>query len=190
VIAEFAQIVGLLSAFTSGRKTDEILSIAEFLQWLTEHNHEEIKCIVEQNQTTVTSIKALLNDDIKEIKNTLEGISKQVAVLSVGSDGLGQLAKEFATEMLSNQAIEILRLMDRNQTEFFLLSRAIGRKEQQLLLVPGVNYTCSESRFLKDDLEVMTALGLLIEDHNSKGEPMYYFTRSASDLVNSMEEAS
>lgn len=43
MIAEFAQIVGLLSAFSSGRQGDEILDIAEFLKWLAEHNHEEIK---------------------------------------------------------------------------------------------------------------------------------------------------
>ena len=46
MIAEFAQIVGLLSAYSSGRQSAEILSITEFLQWLTDHNHAEIRKIV------------------------------------------------------------------------------------------------------------------------------------------------
>ena len=47
MIAEFAQIVGLLSAFSSGRQADEIINITKFLQWLTEHNHAEIRKMIE-----------------------------------------------------------------------------------------------------------------------------------------------
>ena len=43
MIAEFAQIVGLVSAFVSGREASKALDMAEFLQWLSENNHQDIK---------------------------------------------------------------------------------------------------------------------------------------------------
>lgn len=77
--------------------------------------------------------------------------------------------------------------MDENKTEFFLLSQEIGANDQALILAPGPNYSCKESRFLKDDLELLLSLGLLHKDYNSNGNPMYYFTRAASKLVGSMK---
>ncbi|MEJ1367987.1 MAG: hypothetical protein RPU34_12015 [Candidatus Sedimenticola sp. (ex Thyasira tokunagai)] len=187
MIAEFAQLVGLLSAYSSGKQADEILSITEFLQWLTEHNHAEIREIVEQNQSTLISIKALLNSGVDTINQKLDGISEQIAVLATRSNGIEELAASFAKESISDQAIEILALMEESETEFFLLSQSMGSKNQTLILAPGPNYTCKESRFLKDDLELMTGLELLILDYNSQGNPMYYFTRAASKLVASMK---
>jgi len=187
MIAEFAQIVGLLSAYASGKQSSEILDVAKFLQWLTEHNHEEIRNIVEQNQTTAISIKALLNNGVDEINQKLDGISNQIAILASRSEGIEELALAFAKESISSQAIEILILMDKNETEFFLLSREMGVKDQALILAPGPNYTCKESRFLQDDLELLQNLGLLHQDYNSNGNPMYYFTRAASKLVGSMK---
>ena len=46
MIAEYAQIVGLLSAFSSGRKLEETANIVEFLEWLTEHNHVDIRKLI------------------------------------------------------------------------------------------------------------------------------------------------
>lgn len=186
MIAEFATIVGLLSSFSSGRQSDKLLNIAEFLQWLTEHNHSEVRELIEQNQTTSISIKALLNNSVDEITKKLSGISEQIAVLASRSEGIDQLAAAFAKESISEQAIEILTLMEENQTEFFLLSQGFS-SAQRLVLSPGPNYVCKESRFFKDDLKLMLSLGLLVQDHNSKGDPMYCFTRAASKLVASLQ---
>ncbi len=143
MIAEFAQIIGLLSAFSSGRQSDEILSIVEFTEWLAKHNHEEIRKIVEQNQSTSISIKALLNSGVNSINQKLDGISEQIAIIASHSEGVEELAASFAKETLSNQAIEILTLMDESQAEFFLLSRSLEVKDQTLVLAPGPNYTCT-----------------------------------------------
>lgn len=187
MIAEFATIVGLLSSFSSGRQSDKLLDIAEFLQWLTEHNHSEVRELIEQNQATSISIKALLNNGVDDITKKLIGISEQIAVLASRSEGIEQLAAAFAKESISDQAIELLKLMEENQTEFFLLSQEIGGGAQRLVLAPGPNYLCKESRFFKDDLKLMLSLGLLVQDYNSNGNPMYYFTRAASKLVASLK---
>jgi hypothetical protein len=187
MIAEFAQIIGLLSAFLSGRQVNEILDITKFMKWLAEHNHEEIKNAIEQNQVITTCIKGLLNNGVDNISKKLDGISEQIAILASRSEGIEELALAYAKESISPQAIEILTLMNESETVFFLLSQEMGVKDQTLVFAPGPNYTCEESRFLKDDLELLQNLGLLHQDYNSNGNPMYYFTRAASKLVGSMK---
>jgi hypothetical protein len=186
MIAEFAQIVGLLSSFASGRQSDQALNIAEFLEWLTAHNHAELRAKIEQNQTTTISIKALLNSGLSELHGKLDYISSQLVLLSGRTSGIEGLASAYSNDSLSDQALEILKLMHKNQTQFFLLSNAIGERNKRLILAPGPNYECKETHFLKDDLDLMVNLGLLRLGYNKSGEPLYYFTRPAAKLVESL----
>ena len=188
MIAEFAQIVGLLAAFTAGRQSNEIINATEFLQYLTEHGHEELRKSIEQNQNTTISIKALLNYRLDNVNERLNSISDRLAILLSRSEGMEDLAVAYATNALSDQAIEILTLMEESNTEWFLLSKEIGTKDQRLILAPGPNYICKETRFFRDDIALMVSLNLLVQDYNSNGEPMYYFTRAASQLVNSIKK--
>lgn len=186
MVAEFATIVGLLSAFSSGRSGQEQLELSEFLAWLSEHNHEEIKRSIESNQATTISIKALLHKGLVDVHEKLDGISQRLAILSSRSTGVQDLAASFARESISDQAIEILTLMEENHCEFFLVSNELGAKEKRLVLSSGPNYLCKETRFFQDDLELMLGLGLLVQRYNSKGDPVFYYTRAASHLVNSL----
>ena len=187
MIAEFAQIVGLLAAFSAGRQSDELINATEFLKYLTEHGHEDLRKTIEQNQTTTISIKALLNYRLDDVNGKLNDISDRLAILASRSEGIEDLAVAYATTALSGQAIEILTLMEENETEWFLLSKEIGTKNQRLVLSAGPNYICKETRFFRDDLALMLSLNLLVQDYNSKGDPMYYYTRAASQLVNSIK---
>lgn len=186
MIAEFSQVVGLLSAFTTGKKIDEILELAEFLEWLTEHNHTELRQKIEANHATTVSIKAILNKGLNDVHTKLDHISEQLAILATRSEGIEDLALAYARVSLSEQALEILKLMEENETLFFLLSQELGQKQQRLVLSPGPNYLCKETRFFQDDLRLMEELGLLLKEFDSKGNPMYYYTRAASKLVGSL----
>tara|TARA_R110000787_G_scaffold74331_1_gene165239 strand:- start:1519 stop:2082 length:564 start_codon:yes stop_codon:yes gene_type:complete len=186
MIAEFAQIVGLLSSFASGRQSDQALNILEFLEWLTVHNHSELRAKIEQNQTTAISIKALLNEGLNEVHGKLDYISSQLVLLSGRTRGIENLAMAYSSVSLSDQAIEILKLMHESKTQFFLLSNATSERDKRLVLAPGPNYVCKETQFLKDDLDLMVNLGLLRLGYNKSGESMYYFTRPAAKLVESL----
>jgi hypothetical protein len=186
MVAEFATIVGLLSAFSSGRSGHQQLELSEFLAWLSEHNHEDIKSSIESNQATTVSIKALLNKGLVDVHEKLDDISERLAMLSSRTNGVEDLAAAFARESISDQALEILTLMEENHSEYFLLSNELGAKQKRLILSPGPNYLCKETRFFQDDLELMLSLGLLVQRYNPKGEPVFYYTRAASRLIDSL----
>lgn len=186
MVAEFATIVGLLSAFSSGRTGQKQLELSEFLVWLAEHNHDDIKQSIEANQTTTISIKAILNRGLVDVHEKLDTISERLAILASRSEGIEKLATAYAHESISDQSLEILQLMEENVSEYFLLSKELSAKQQRLVLNPGPNYLCKETRFFQDDLQLMLELGLLVVRQNSRGDPIYYYTRAASELVKSI----
>lgn len=186
MIGEFATIIGLLSAFSSGRTGDKQIEMNEFMTWLSEHNHEDIKNLIEVNQTTTVSIKAILKRGLIDVHRKLDDVSDRIAILASRSDGIQGLAASYASAALSEQALEILVLMENEESEYFLLSNELSAKEQRLVLCPGPNYLCRESRFIQDDLLLMIDLGLLVQRYNGRGDTMYYYTRAASKLVKSI----
>lgn len=186
MIAEFATIVGLLSAFSSGRSGQKHVELSEFLVWLTEHNHDDVKKSIEANKATTISIKSILSKGLDDVHEKLDAISERLAILASRSEGVETLAIAYANESISDQALEILKLMEKNGTEYFLLSNELGATQQRLVLAPGPNHLCQEKRFFQDDLRLMVDLGLLMRCQNSRGDPIYYYTRAASALVESI----
>lgn len=63
--------------------------------------------------------------------------------------------------------------------------------ELMLLFIDGKNGTLNitEPRFAVDDLDTLLALGLLGLTHNSKGQRVFKFTRSAASLVEQSRRA-
>jgi hypothetical protein len=61
-ITAFVTIVGLLADYVSERRSGKAASQQDFGAWLAENRHGEILRIIQQNQTTSLSIKALLNE--------------------------------------------------------------------------------------------------------------------------------
>ncbi|WP_286976919.1 hypothetical protein [Pseudomonas sp.] len=186
-VAEFATIVGLLSAFTSGRSATEQAKIADFYAWLSEHNHEMIRESLESKQVTAVSIKALLNRGLDDVTRKLDDISTRIAILVSRSDGIENLALAYPGDSLSDQCLELLSFMDKHGVESFLITPSLDTSQQGILFSSGPEYICKEPFFLKDDLSLMVSLGLLIKEYTSKGSPVYYYTRSASKLIASME---
>lgn len=69
-----ATIVGLLSAFATGRDIKKGNELSEFIAWLTEHNHNQVVKEIQQNQATSVFIKAFLNREIPEIHTKLDAV--------------------------------------------------------------------------------------------------------------------
>ncbi len=179
----FATIVGLLSAFSSGRQSDSISELTEFISWLLEHNHQELAQSIEQNATTAASIKALLNLHNEELHDKLNDLGETMALIASRIPDLTDLAASLVPNVeLSEQALSIITQMQNNQTEYFFVSKAMNRRA---LLIPsnGKQIDYKEEMFLHDDLNTLVELGLLRLDYNSQGSEMYYATRAGAKLA-------
>lgn len=85
-IEQYTAIVGLLSAFTSGRDASKALSLAEFNAWLSEHSHSELITAIEQNAGVAIFIKAYLNRELPQIQTKLDALTSMIEVLVERSD--------------------------------------------------------------------------------------------------------
>lgn len=184
-VSAFATIVGLLATFKNERKIKSDNEYKEFIEWLNEHQHREIIDLLELNTNTTISIKALLNQDREMLLGKLESIDQMLASISSQIDGFGDLAQSLKPGFeLSEQALSILRQIEEAQASAFLVMKVMGGQIMMLLIDGnGSQIEYNEPRFLEDDYETMVSLGLLLQDFNSKGEPVYRITRQASKLV-------
>lgn len=185
--SSFATIIGLLSAFSSGRNSQSTAEITDFLTWLIEHNHRELAKTVELNFSTSTSIKTLLNQQSSELNEKLNTLSETMALVASRVPDLTDFVTSIlpSTE-LSEQAHSIILQMQKNKTEFFLVSKSMNR-EPQLIASNGGSITYSEAQFLHDDLETLVELSLLRLDYTSQGSEKFYFTRIAAKLASLSE---
>lgn len=82
MVEQYAAIVGLLSAFTTGRDVNKILDMAEFQAWLAEHNHGDIVRLIESDSRTSIFVKAYLHQQVPEIQRKLDTLVDLVKAMA------------------------------------------------------------------------------------------------------------
>jgi len=61
----------------------------EFMAWLSENRHEEIKMLLEVNTTATIGIKALLGQGLKEIRDELQSLDESLAAFAASHEVRG-----------------------------------------------------------------------------------------------------
>ncbi|HVI59378.1 MAG TPA: hypothetical protein VM619_11000 [Luteimonas sp.] len=188
----FATIVSLLADFVAHRGAAEDNSFEEFMAWLSEQRHEEIKTLLEQNTSTTTGIKALLGESQREILDRLQSLDRSMASFAAGFDayrGLAQAAHP--TSVLSAQAVSLLQQFhDSGASKILSVQYLDGSRT--LAIVDGPTngeLKITDARFLDDDLSTLVELGLLGLDRNGRGEHLYLYRRAAASFVESSRGA-
>lgn len=187
----FATIVGLIGQFRGEKSGQEQATLHDFMQWLIETNHEELKEILEKNSKASEGIKNILQEDRELFLKKLEGINNALLSFASGVSGFSSLAEAINPDaQLSKQAISILLQFEEKQASKALEANFFGG--MSLLLLDGAsgNIEYDEPRFIEDDLKSLIELGLLRHDYNSKGDNLYIFTRAASSLVKGIKASS
>jgi hypothetical protein len=180
----FSTIVSLISDFRDKHKEVAADDHQKFLEWLSENRHDQIKKLLEQNQSTSISIKAILNLQSSLILDKLELVdNKLCSILSVDNLFRSLVVSIKPNSALSEQAVNFLRQIENAQASQVLQFDMMG--ELNYIFIDGVgdNLYIDEPRFIKDDLVQLSELGLLRLEYNSKGESIYIYTRSAAELV-------
>lgn len=185
--AALASIIGLIGQFKSGRDNAKSQSFDEFMQWLAESNHAELKSLIEANHGTTISIKAILNQSQEALSESLGRIDSALAAITTALVGFGELSKSIRPNAaLSEQAVSVLRQIEEAEASKVLLVRFLAGSELLLLDGSGGSIDIPEPRFLEADMKALTNARLLIPGHNSNGKPMWTFTREAVAFVESL----
>lgn len=186
VIAEFAQIVGLLAAFTSSRDDRKMRDESEFLEWLRTHEHFELSKKIESNFAILSSIKAVLNYETSEIRKSLNEISNQIATVSGLFGTLSELALATGAIRLSDQALWLLDFLHENDVQFFIIhdarAPATGFK---VTLSSGKTSAIADSKYLYDDIATLLRTNLLVAKKGDSGNELYFPTRLGRQFANS-----
>jgi hypothetical protein len=177
----FATLVSLISDFRNEHNKVAIDDHQKFLEWLSENRHDEIKGLLEQNQNTVTSIKAILNLQSSVFLEKLENIDNKLA--SLFNSLIQNVSPNYS---LSEQSISILRQYESAQASTILEHSSLSDPTAYIFMDGNggaLEYT--DPRFIEDDFSMLVEIGLLRLEFGSKGGKLYKLTRVASKLVKS-----
>ena len=109
MIDEFAQIVGLLSAFTSSRDSSKAKDFAEFNAWLIEHNHHEALKSINSNTKAISFVESYLNRQLPEIQSKIDILTAMVQVLIESQSNSSDEISPRRTAYVKNVLILILQ---------------------------------------------------------------------------------
>lgn len=184
-----ATVIGLLADFKSLRKEAGNDQYAEFLEWLSETRHTELLEEIKTNQRLSIGIKVAVNESTDEFKTRLDRIDTVLAQIASGLGIFSELAVALKPNIeISSQASSIIKQLVDSGAEKFMWIKVMSDEPDQLILVGGnkgrIDY--EEPRFLKDDLETITDLGLVRLTYGSKGTENYHVTRGAVEYAKTL----
>src|SRR3954469_23118167 len=85
IVSAFATIVQLIGQFQQGRKDLSQMGDQEFFDWLSEHHHEPIRKMIQENRGLQTGIAKLLRQDngiilskVNELGSIMSSVARQV----------------------------------------------------------------------------------------------------------------
>lgn len=181
----FATIVSLIGQYRSERGARSKVEFDDFLTWLLEKQHQEIKKLLESNQRAASSIKSLLEIGFDSLMERIDSLDSALATFASHTPEFGELSAQIRPESrLSEQALSILR-----QFESSGAGKVVEAKSYDgisLLYLDGDlngGMQIEDERFLEDDLNRLIDLGLLRNRLNSSGNNVYIYTRAASEYV-------
>lgn len=183
----FASIVSLLGQYCSDHGAKEQTDFNDFIKWLQETQHQDLKELLEINTKATIGIKALLNEGRELLLEKINNLDNALAAYASILEGFSDLASAINPEVvLSSQALSILRQFETSGGSTMIQHKKIGGPIGFLFLDGNGQLEIEEPRFIEDDINILVELGLLRHDYNSNGESLYVYTRVASKLVTSI----
>lgn len=179
-ITGFVTIVGLLADYVSERRNGKAATQQDFEVWLADNRHVEVLRIIQQNQATSLSIKALLSEGNDAIVAKLQRLDETLATLATGFESFKGIAAAVTSKNLPEQALSVLtQCVEAGASTFHRIRALDGMK----LGIPNGYIEYTQPQFIDDDLATLVDLGLLRFKAGSRGVDAYGITRAAANLV-------
>jgi hypothetical protein len=183
--SSFATIVSLLANYKAEHRAHGEDEFGDFISWLVENNHAELKELISMNTQAAIGIKAILHEDREVLHAKLEVIDEVITKVASSLSGFNQVALALKPDYeISQQAKSVLTQLVKSGASKFLQSDAIGRNPIFLILGgAGGKIEYEEPQFMADDLATLVQLRLLNLEYNDKGKELWVVTRAAAKLV-------
>src|SRR5882724_3279175 len=118
----FATIVQLLAIYRQERGARKDLDHRDFIEWLEQHRHEEIKELITHTYHLQSQVDDLLRQDHAVILQKLEEVNQIAASILARLDGFSAVADIIVPDLgLSLQTMALLRLLARSKTGRFIM---------------------------------------------------------------------
>ena len=181
----FASVVGLLSDFAAGRDRKSSLELAEFLEWLRFHGHDELRALIEANTAATVSIKAALSEGRNELLSRLATIERLLGGLVYGQGAIGDLAISLAPHSaFPQQAVDILVAFEKAHAGRALLLTTYDGASLVFLGGKGsAGFSPSDERLFEADLSQLVRSDLCEIEYNGRGEKIFVLTRRGAAIA-------
>jgi hypothetical protein len=186
-----ATLVGLLGTYRQERGARKDLDHRDFIEWLEYHRHEELKELITGIYHLQTEVDALLRQDHRQLSLQLSHVEEMVTRLLSHMDGFRTVARRIhPASALSDQAVETLAMFVDSGSDIMIVIRDNDGPRFGLKSTPGVMqmYRPGELRLFDDDLLALCTSGLILEDSNSAGDPIYRLTRAGFSFREVLKE--
>jgi hypothetical protein len=185
----FATVVSLIAQFRAERAATKSLEAEEFMNWLSDSKHSELRALLEQNASTSVSIKSLLSVNQRELIEKLENLDSALAAYASALPQFKDLVASIRPKsVLSEQAVSILKQLEKSGGSKILEMPIKGNIILQIMDGGGGFIDANDQRFLEDDLRTLVETGLLNRSINPSGNNLYSYTRAASQYVASIDD--
>jgi predicted transcriptional regulator len=176
----FATLVQLLGIYRQERGARRDLDHRDFIEWLENHRHEEIKELITRTFHLQSQIDDLLRQDHAEILTKLDEVNQIVFDILAHVEGFSAITSKVVPDAgISANAVQILVA--------FVQSRArvmVHTKPDTIMFAEvGGGLEFPDSRFLSDDLASLEGLGLIAHNESSGAKGYYRLTRRGAQFI-------
>lgn len=181
-----AVLIGLLRAFKQERGEAKGQSAREFMDWLENHRHQELKSLILTTHGLSDEIDRILQQDHREMLAKLDRIDEMLASLTAHVQGLSGITSALRPQgELSDQAIGILEWFVKTGAGTFFVNWHEGGVDLQS--DNGATMDVGEARFLDDDIGRLLEYGLVLNEE-MENLAAYKITRGAVRYVGMIQK--
>lgn len=187
VAASFASIIGLVSNYMSEVRAASTDKHNDFILWLEENHHNEIKQLILGNRQITAGLESMFQQSSESILSKLDSLDRALTAIAAHFDGFKEIAKALSSnETLSPQSINILEEFYESGGSTLLEMHQRGLTYLQIMDGKGGNIAIDDERFLEDDLKRLCELEFLLPSLNKSGNREYKITRQAANFLENM----
>ena len=180
IATAFASIVGLLRVYKAEAQELEGRDFGKYIDWLRRQEHNQLANLIQGNTDLARSVRDLIEDQHREVMAKLDVLDKVLASVARHIDTFQPLAAVVGAAQLSDQAVSVLRQMNKASASRFSENPSTRSGTTYAMLGAPGTVQVSEPRFIRDDLLTLCELGLLRLDHNDRGGRIFIITRAGA----------